>query len=92
MADEAVIKAFEELGKKFKLEDKVVKWLTAAEGLGVTSVDDFLHVATKPEELASLAEAAGAENKMLQTSRARQGWTSLKKASEDAEILKRKRI
>ena len=84
--DAKVKQAFEELENKFGLDPLITKWILSDSGLGATSVEDFLFSATKQEDLASVAEAAGVEQgrRLLMTSRIRQAWTSLKKASEDA--------
>ena len=84
--------AFEELENKFSLDPLITKWILSDSGLGATTVDDFLFSATKQEDLASVAESAGVEQgkRLLMTSRIRQAWTSLKKAAEDADSLKRK--
>ena len=94
MADEKVKKAFEELENKFGLDPLITKWILGEDGLGAKSVDDFLYAATKPEELASVAELAGVDTskKLLMTSRVRQAWVSLKKATEESETLKRKSL
>ena len=87
-----VIAAFEKLSNEFKWDPKIQKWLLAADGLGATSLDDFLHAFSSSDALGQVAEGAGVENKLLATSRVRQAWISLKKATEDAESLKRKGI
>ena len=90
MASSEVKAAFEEVEKKFQWDPKVTKWLLAPDGLGATSLNDFLFAATEAKELGTIADQAGCENKLLMTSRIRQAWTSLKTSSDDKEKLKRK--
>ena len=76
------------------MDPLITKWILSEAGLGATSVEDFLFSATKQEDLGSVAESAGVEQgrRLLMTSRIRQAWTSLKKAAEDADSLKRKSL
>ena len=92
MAAQEVQQAFEELENKFSWDPKITKWLLSPEGLGATSLADFFHSATDPKDLSTIAEQASVDNKMLMSSRIRQAWLSLKKSTEEAELLKRKNI
>ena len=80
---------FDQLQADFGLEQSVRDWLTAPTGLSATSLDDFLYAASSEADLGAMATAAGATNKYLMTSRLRQAWLSLKRARDDAELIKK---
>jgi hypothetical protein len=74
MAD-AVTKAFEDLFAKFKIDDKVLRWVTGATGLQAKSLADFQFAITVDSAADVMVAAAGitdASAKMLQSSRVRQ--------------------
>ena len=82
--------AFDQLKEQFDLEPKVREWLTSDTGLAARSLSDFLHAASSEAEVKALVDAAGAENKLLATSRLRQAWVSLKRARDQDEIIQRR--
>ena len=90
MAAEQVKEAFDKLALEHGLEDKVRQWLTAEDGLGAKSLDDFLHAASSEVEAKALAEAAGPDNPLLATSRLRQAWRSVRKARDEDEVIKKR--
>ena len=89
-ASEEVKAAFAEIEQKFQWDVKITKWMVAEDGLGATSIDDFLYAISAPEDINKIVTAASPANVLLMTSRVRQAWLSIKKSKEDSEGLKRK--
>ena len=80
MASGDVKTLFKEIGDKFGWDPLFAAWITdSSSGLGATSLDDFLYVVTKGDDLGFIADQAKVANKVLQTSRVRQAWTALTK-------------
>jgi len=86
-----VKKEFQDLGDKFKWEQALVDWMTAADGLGALTLMDFVYALPNEEAAEAIVEAAGFDQKpkiMQQASRVRQAWLGMKKTIKDAETLK----
>ena len=87
-ADAATV--FAELGRKFAWDEALTTWMTAADGLAATRIEDFLFAAANEAEIGAMVNAAGCQNKIQQTSRARQAWHALRKSQTESEVIKRK--
>ena len=82
---------FKEIGDKFGWDPLIAAWITdSTSGLGATSLDDFLYVVTKGDDLGFIADQAKVANKVLQTSRVRQAWAALTKDRADADKIREK--
>ena len=90
MAAMDTMTVFDEFARKYEIDDKTRKWLTSADGLQAKMLDDFLYAGATESDIGKIAEMAGAENKLLTSSRLRQAWTSLRKAEDDKERVKRR--
>ena len=62
--------------------------MTDPDGLAAKSLDDLLY-ACNEDGIDKLVEAAKPDNIILATSRLRQAWRSLKKARDEADVIKR---
>ena len=81
---------FTELGRKYDCDEKVISWMTHADGLAAKNLDAFIYAITTEAEVAGIVEATGVTNKFAQTSRIRQAWLALRKGKEEEASLKRK--
>ena len=81
---------FTELGRKYDWDEKVISWMTHADGLAAKNLDAFMYATTTEAEVAGIVEAIGVTNKFAQTSRIRQAWLALRKGKEEEASLKRK--
>ena len=90
MAAMDTMTVFDEFARKYEIDDKTRKWLTSADGLQAKMLDDFLYAGATESDIGKIAEMAGAENKLLTSSRLRQAWTSLRRAEDDKERVKRR--
>ena len=82
---------FAALKAKHDLNQRLVDWLVDANGLGAKSLNDFMFAITAESEAVTLVDAAGVTDsgeKLRQTTRVRQAWVALRKASTEAERLK----
>ncbi len=52
LAAASPVAAFTKLGEEFAIEDRVILWLTSADGLHATNLDDFLHSVATEQALA----------------------------------------
>ena len=85
-------KQLEEVQQTYGLEQKVVDWILAKEGLHAQRIEDFLKFVTKEEEIGPLVETIeGLASPLQQKSRVRQAWDGLVKARAlDASDRRRK--
>ena len=88
MANPEAVKIFTQLAEQFEIDKKVTSWLTDPNGLAAKSLDDLLY-ACNEDGIDKLVEAAKPDNTMLATSRLRQAWRSLRKARDEADVIKR---
>jgi len=78
---------FAEMGEKYGLEDCVVAWMTAEDGLDARSLDDFAYCAATEDGLATIIEnVSGVRNRVQQTSRLRQAWVKLRNTLSIGEL------
>ena len=74
---------FEELGKQFNLDAKVITYLV--EKVGLTTLEEFSYLVVKEDEFTELvAKIPDLESKMLQTARLRMAWTGVRDAAKTA--------
>ena len=89
MAEAEVAEEFRKIGDKYGWEPSVVKWMIAAEGLAARSINDFIFSVSDEAGVSAIVEGITVNNRIQQVSRVRQAWRALRKAIEDAEVVKR---
>ena len=88
MANPEAVRIFTQFAEQFEIDQKVTSWLTDPDGLAAKNLDDLLY-ACNEDGIDKLVEAAKPDNIILATSRLRQAWRSLKKARDEADVIKR---
>ena len=73
--------SFSDLGQRFELHDTLVTWFTSDTGLRARSLQDFVHLASKEEDLNDIPETAGVPEgqRLVQRSRVKQAWLALRR-------------
>ncbi len=85
---------FKELGDKYGWDPITVAWMTKADGLGASRMQDFVEITADPNRFDAIATmikpTSGAYNELQQASRIRQAWKDLQDAQAAANALKKR--
>jgi len=93
MAAVAVEQAFKKMQQDYAISDVFIKWCLEPTGLGARSIEDFeFAMGAEGDAAALIAAAEVKDNVIQQTSRVRQAWAALRKASNEKEVIKKRGI